>query len=38
VEMNHGPQFWRMVEILAPGSARQRAWLVDNRARLLRYG
>jgi predicted metal-dependent hydrolase len=37
-EMNHGPRFWRVVEILAPGSARQRGWLSRNRARLLRYG
>jgi len=37
-EMNHGPRFWRTVEMLSPGSARQRGWLSRNRARLLRYG
>jgi predicted metal-dependent hydrolase len=37
-EMNHGPRFWRVVESLAPGAARQRRWLSRNRARLLRYG
>jgi len=37
-EMNHGPRFWRVVEMLSPGSARQRGWLSRNRARLLRYG
>ena len=37
-EMNHGPRFWRLVETLAPGAARQRFWLSRNRARLLRYG
>jgi predicted metal-dependent hydrolase len=37
-EMNHGPRFWRLVESLAPDAAGQRAWLSDNRARLLRYG
>jgi predicted metal-dependent hydrolase len=37
-EMNHGPRFWRLVETLAPGAVGQRAWLSDNRARLLRYG
>jgi predicted metal-dependent hydrolase len=37
-EMNHGPRFWRLVETLAPGAVGQRAWLNDNRARLLRYG
>ncbi len=38
VEMNHSGRFWRIVEELAPGSARQRAWLRRNRARLFRYG
>jgi predicted metal-dependent hydrolase len=37
-EMNHGPRFWNLVETLAPGAVAQRAWLGDNRARLLRYG
>jgi predicted metal-dependent hydrolase len=37
-EMNHGPRFWRLVEQLAPGSVRQRAWLKRHRTRLLRYG
>jgi len=37
-EMNHGPRFWRLVESLALGAARQRGWLRRNRARLLRYG
>jgi predicted metal-dependent hydrolase len=36
--MNHGPRFWRIVESLAPGAERQRAWLARNRAELLRYG
>ena len=38
VEMNHGPRFWRLVDRLAPGNARQRAWLNRHRARLLSYG
>jgi predicted metal-dependent hydrolase len=38
VHLNHGIRFWRLVERLAPGSARQRDWLHRNRARLLRYG
>lgn len=38
VHLNHGIRFWRLVERLAPGSARHRAWLHRNRARLLRYG
>jgi predicted metal-dependent hydrolase len=37
-EMNHGPRFWRLVESLAPGNARPRAWLDRHRARLLSYG
>jgi predicted metal-dependent hydrolase len=37
-EMNHGPRFWRLVEELAPGAARERAWLKRHRTRLLRYG
>jgi predicted metal-dependent hydrolase len=37
-EMNHGPRFWRLVESLAPGTARPRAWLARHRARLLAYG
>ncbi|MBV9523058.1 MAG: M48 family metallopeptidase [Alphaproteobacteria bacterium] len=38
IEMNHGVRFWRLVEQLAPGAARQRLWLKRNRARLFRYG
>ncbi len=38
VEMNHGPRFWRLVDSLAPGSARQRRWLDRHRAELLSYG
>ena len=37
-EMNHGPRFWRLVESLAPGNARPRAWLDRHRAQLLSYG
>jgi len=37
-EMNHGPRFWALVESLAPGSAGPRAWLKQNRNRLLAYG
>jgi predicted metal-dependent hydrolase len=37
-EMNHGPRFWRLVDRLAPGNARPRAWLDRHRARLLSYG
>lgn len=37
-EMNHGPRFWRLVDALAPGNARPRAWLDRHRARLLSYG
>jgi predicted metal-dependent hydrolase len=38
VHLNHGIRFWRLVERLAPGSARHRTWLHRNRSRLLRYG
>lgn len=38
VQMNHGPQFWALVERLAPGSAEPRAWLKQHRNRLLAYG
>jgi predicted metal-dependent hydrolase len=37
-EMNHGSRFWALVESLAPGSAGPRAWLKQNRNRLLAYG
>jgi hypothetical protein len=37
-EMNHGRHFWRLVERLAPGYARPRAWLDRHRAELLAYG
>jgi predicted metal-dependent hydrolase len=38
VEMNHGPRFWRLVDSLAPGHARQRHWLDRHRAELISYG
>ncbi len=38
VEMNHGPRFWRLVDRLVPQVERQRDWLNDNRAWLLRIG
>lgn len=38
VEMNHGPRFWRLVEMLAADVEVQRQWLIENRARLLRIG
>jgi predicted metal-dependent hydrolase len=38
VEMNHGPRFWRLVETLSPGSAKQRAWLKRHRSELFSYG
>jgi predicted metal-dependent hydrolase len=38
VEMNHGPRFWRLVDSLAPGSAKHRRWLDRHRAELLAYG
>ena len=38
VEMNHGSCFWRIVDSLAPGNARQRRWLDRHRAELLAYG
>lgn len=38
VEMNHGPRFWRLVDSLAPGNDRPRAWLDRHRAELLSYG
>jgi predicted metal-dependent hydrolase len=37
-EMNHGPRFWRLVDSLAPGNVRPRAWLERHRAQLLSYG
>jgi len=38
VEMNHGPRFWKLVERLVPNYERQRDWLNENRAWLLRIG
>jgi predicted metal-dependent hydrolase len=38
VHMNHGPRFWRLVDVLAPGSDGPRAWLRDHRAYLLSFG
>jgi predicted metal-dependent hydrolase len=38
VEMNHGPDFWRLVERLHPGHADPRAWLKGHGAELQRYG
>jgi predicted metal-dependent hydrolase len=38
VEMNHGPRFWKLVDKLVPDVERQRDWLNDNRAWLLRIG
>lgn len=37
-ELNHGPRFWRLLDILAPGSEQARLWLRHNGARLYRYG
>jgi predicted metal-dependent hydrolase len=38
VEMNHGPRFWKLVDRLVPNVERQREWLNENRAWLLRIG
>jgi predicted metal-dependent hydrolase len=38
VEMNHGTRFWKLVDRLVPDVERQRDWLNDNRAWLLRIG
>ena len=38
VEMNHGPRFWKLVDRLVPNVERQRDWLNNNRAWLLRLG
>ncbi len=37
-ELNHGPNFWALVEWLCPGHARPRRWLRDNAKILQRYG
>jgi predicted metal-dependent hydrolase len=37
-EMNHGPRFWRLVQILNPDNAVSRAWLKRHRSRLFSYG
>ncbi|MBV9017228.1 MAG: M48 family metallopeptidase, partial [Alphaproteobacteria bacterium] len=37
-EMNHGPRFWRLVQILTPDHAASRAWLNSQRNRLFAYG
>jgi hypothetical protein len=37
-EMNHGPRFWKLVDRLVPNVERQRDWLNNNRAWLLRIG
>ena len=37
-EMNHGPRFWRLVEEIAPRSARARDWLSQYGTELLRQG
>jgi predicted metal-dependent hydrolase len=37
-EMNHGPRFWRLVDELAPRSARARDWLSHYGTVLLRQG
>ena len=37
-EMNHGPRFWALVGSLVSESAGPRAWLKQNRNRLLSYG
>jgi hypothetical protein len=36
--MNHGPKFWRTVEILLPDHAGAKSWLSENGVRLLRHG
>jgi predicted metal-dependent hydrolase len=38
VEMNHGPRFWALVGSLVSDSTGPRAWLKQNRNRLLAYG
>ena len=38
VHMNHGAEFWKLVESLVPGWQSHRTWLRANRARLMRYG
>jgi predicted metal-dependent hydrolase len=37
-ELNHGPRFWRLLDILVPGNEPARVWLRHNGARLHRYG
>ena len=37
-ELNHGPNFWALVEWFCPGHARPRRWLRDNAKILQRYG
>ena len=39
-EMNHGPEFWRLVSHLMPGFGAHRAWLRQNGAALhaFRFG
>lgn len=36
--MNHGPAFWKLVEVLSPHVRPAAAWLRDEGARLLRVG
>jgi len=36
--MNHGPQFWALVDELAGDVSSPRAWLAANGAKLLRHG
>jgi predicted metal-dependent hydrolase len=38
VAMNHGPKFWRTVEILLPDHAKAKSWLSENGVKLLRHG
>jgi len=38
VEMNHSARFWRLVNRLAPGHERAKAWLDTHGADLHRYG
>jgi hypothetical protein len=38
VAMNHGPKFWRTVEVLLPDHGHAKTWLSENGVKLLRHG